>query len=176
MSTDSSPADMSAHPNVKTPEQYEQLRMEAKAKGDTQAYARASNDLGASFYLGGRMEDARRAMDEARATFAQLGDAVGQGFAAGNLARVEERSGNRDKAMGLYQQAADFFKAGGDFDNQSVTLRALSQMYFGKGDMMMALLVYTRALEAKPKRNGFDNFLLRLYKIPLGLMGVKTQV
>ncbi len=170
MSTDSS---YSSSPKIKSPEEYAKTREEAKAKGDLKAYAMTSNDLGAVLYLAGKFDDARRAIEDARTTFAQLGDTVGQGFASGNLARVEERAGDRDKALGLYQQAADFFKAGGDADNQSVTLRALSTLYFGKGDVMMALLVYTRALEAKPKRNAFDNFLLWLYRIPLNLMGIE---
>ena len=172
MSTDSSQLD----PNVKTAADYHQARETAKANGDLRAFGTASNDLGVSLYLDGKYEEAKGVFEEARATFAQLNDASGQAFSSGNLARVEERLGNRDKAMGLYQQAADLFKAAGDGDTQSVTLRMLSQMHFKKGDMMMALLVYTRALEAKPKRNAFDNMLLSLYRIPLNLMGIdKTQ-
>lgn len=173
MSTD--PSQTNPNPHIKSAAEYEKMRDEAKAKGDNKAFAMTSNDLGVALYLEGKMDDARRVIEEARATFAGMNDAVGQGFASGNLARVEDRLGHRDKAVGLYQQAADFFKAGGDTDNQALTLRMLSQMYFGKGDMMMALLYYTRALEAKPKRNAFDNFLLWLYKIPLNLMGIKTQ-
>ncbi|MFL6233032.1 MAG: CHAT domain-containing protein [Thermoanaerobaculia bacterium] len=72
------------------------------------------NTLGVAYRLLGRLEDARRAYQEALAIFRRLGDAREQASCLGNLGRLEATAGQDataldhfDRALGLYRTLAD---------------------------------------------------------------------
>ncbi len=151
--------------------QLEQKRTEATTGGKVREAAELSNDLGVVYYLLGRYPDARTALQAARDGFLQLQDGVGEGRALGNLARVEEKSGDRKAAIGMYQQAADLFHTANERADEFATLRSLSQLYLKLGGWLQALATFDRALMIKPNRGPFDAFLHFLYQIPLRMLG-----
>ncbi len=149
----------------------ENKRDEATAGGQTQTAAELSNDLGVVYYLLGRYPEARTALQAARDGFLQLNDGTGEGRALGNLARVEEKKGDRKAALALYQQASDLFHAANERDDEFATLRSISQLYLKMGGWLQALATFDRALTIKPHRGPFDAFLHFIYQIPLRMLG-----
>ena len=152
----------------------EKKRDEAVAGGQVQAAAELSNDLGVVYYLLGRYPDARTALQTARDSFFQLKEETGEGRALGNLARVEEKKGDRRVALGLYQQAADLFHAANEREEEFASLRSLSQLYLKMGGWLQALATFDRALLIKPHRGPFDSLLHAFYQIPLRMLGYST--
>ncbi len=152
-------------------EKLEKERADAQARGDVKATATASNDLGVLYYLLAKYPEARAAMESARDGFTQVNDPVGQARSIGNLARLEERKGDKKVALAMYQQAADMFHAADDRDDEFATLRSLSQLYLKLGGWLQALATFDHALLIKPHRSWFDNFLHWLYQIPLKMLG-----
>ncbi len=148
----------------------EKSRAQALARGDTKQSAVTSNDLGVLYYLGGRKSESRAAFELARIGFTKLNDSVGQARALGNLARLEENSGNPKAAMALYEQAVDLFHEGNERSDEFATLRLLSQLFLKQGGWLQALAAFDRALTVKPHRTLFDSFLHRIYQIPLQMM------
>ncbi len=130
------------------------------------------NDLGVVYYLAARMEDSRGALERAYASYLQLNDRAGQGRALGNLARVAERCGDRDRALMLYAQAADLLHEAKQPADEFATLRSLSQLYLRLGGWIQALATFDRALTIKPGRGLLEAFLHVIYQIPLRMIGV----
>lgn len=150
----------------------EKSRADALARGEGRLAARISNDLGVVYYFSGRSAESRVALERARDGFTQLNDQSGRAHAIGNLARLEEKSGNAKDALALYQQTADLFHDCSQPTEEFATLRSLSQLYLRHGAWLQALSSYDRALTIKPSKNLFDAFLHWLYQIPLRMLGV----
>ncbi|MCI0477626.1 MAG: tetratricopeptide repeat protein, partial [Anaerolineales bacterium] len=64
---------------------FEQAHAEYVAQNDRDHAAAVANDLGVVYYLAGRRDDARKILQDALATFEQLGNVPGQAKALGNL-------------------------------------------------------------------------------------------
>ncbi len=150
----------------------EKLRADALARGDAGLAARTSNDLGVVHFLAGRMAESRAELESAREAFTQLNDQSGQAHALGNLARLEEKTGNPKTALALYQQAGDLLHEAKQPLEEFATLRSLSRMYLRHGAWLQALTAYDRGLMIKPHRSFFDAFLHWLYQIPLRMLGL----
>ncbi|MCI0477222.1 MAG: tetratricopeptide repeat protein, partial [Anaerolineales bacterium] len=108
-------------------------------------------------------------LQDALATFEQLGNVPGQAKALGNLARLQERSGDRAGAERNYQRAAELFHQVGEKGFEADTYRVLSQMQLQRGRWLESLASYDRALAAK----GGSRFLRWLLQIPLRLLGMR---
>jgi tetratricopeptide (TPR) repeat protein len=152
----------------------EKSRAEALGRGETKQAARISNDLGVVYFLAGRNVESRAALESARDAFTELDDQNGRAHALGNLARLEEKSGNPKTALALYQQTADLFHGANQPAEEFVTLRSLSQLYLKHGAWLQALTAYDRGLMVKPHRSIFDAFLHWLYQIPLRMLGFSS--
>jgi tetratricopeptide (TPR) repeat protein len=131
-----------------------------------------SNDLGVAYYRAGKYKDARAAFQNAQEIFIKLGDVAGRARALGNLARVEEKSGQAVAALALYQQAADLLHEVNAREDEFATLKMQSQLYLKRGGWLQALAAFDRALTIKPRRGLFDAFLHVIYQIPLRMMGM----
>ncbi len=150
----------------------EKSRADALSRGEARLAARISNDLGVVYYYAGRNAESRAALERARDGFTQLNDQSGQAHALGNLARLEEKSGDAKIALALYQQTADMFHDSDQPMEEFATLRSLSQLYLRHGAWLQALSAYDRGLTIKPHKTLFDAFLHWLYQIPLRMLGV----
>jgi tetratricopeptide (TPR) repeat protein len=154
--------------------QLEHQRAEALGRGDVHGAAELSNDLGVVFFLAGRYPDADTALQRARDGFLQVNDSLGEARALGNLARLEEKKGDRQVAVGMYRQAADLFDAAKEYADEFATLRTLSQLYLKLGGWLQALATFDRALMIKPHRGLMEAFLHMIYQIPLRMLGIGT--
>lgn len=150
----------------------EQERADAQATGDKTKAALASNDLGVVCLLLERKHDARAALEDAQRLFIELNDAAGHGRAVGNLAQVEEHSGNAEAAGALYMQAADLLHAGNAFADEFNTRRRLSRYYLARGATLQALSENAKALAVKPNATFLDKCQRWIYAVPFKLMGV----
>lgn len=149
----------------------EDRRLSIAARKEQRA-AELANDLGVMHYLAGQYPEARAALQSARDAFERLDSPIGRARAAGNLARLEERSGNRAAALRLYREAADLFEQHGNAEDEFATLRALSRVYLRIGGWLQALATFDRALACKPGRGLWEALLRRLYQIPLRMLGL----
>lgn len=152
--------------------QLAQERADAVAAADDENAALASNDLGVVYMLLRREDQARAALTEAQQLFIRTNDSAGQGRAVGNLAQLEERAGNGDKAGALYMQAADLLHEGNAFGDEYTTRRRLSRYYLAHGATLQSLSETSRALAVKPNPSVLDKFQRWFYALPLRLMGV----
>lgn len=150
----------------------ESQRAAALQRGDSHAGAVAANDLGVVYYLAGRTDEARKALECSRDEFAGLGDQVGLARASGNLARVEEKCHKPKVALALYHQAVELFHEGNERGDEFATLRSLSQLYLKMGAWLQALATFDRGLTIKPRKTFLDAILHWLYQIPLRMMGL----
>lgn len=149
----------------------ERERADAEAAGDKIKAALASNDLGVVCTQLNRHDKARQALEEAQRLFIELNDSAGQGRATGNLAQLEERSGNIEVAGALFMQAADLLHEGSAFGDEFTTRRRLSRFYLARGATLQALAESVKALSVKPDANLFDKFQRRMYSVPLKFLG-----
>lgn len=152
----------------------EQERADARASGDMAKAALASNDLGVVCLLLERKDEARVALGEAQRLFIELNDPAGQGRAVGNLAQVEEHSGNSDVAAALYMHAADLLHEGRAFADEFNTRRRLSRYYLTHGATLQSLGETAKALAVKPNATRLEKWQRWMYSLPLKLMGVST--
>ena len=150
----------------------EDERKAALARGDVRASAITANDLGVVYYLAGQTAQARKELESSHDDFVRLDDQAGQGRALGNLARLEEKSRDRKRALAMYQQAADLFHGADEREDEFATLRSLSQLYLKMGGWLQALAAYDRGLTIKPHSTFFDAILHWLYQIPLRMLGL----
>ncbi len=148
---------------------FEQAHAGYLAQNDSAHAAAVANDLGVVYYLAGRRNDARQVLRDALVTFEQLGNALGQAKALGNLARVLERDGDRENAEKNYQRAAELFHQVGEKGFEADTWRVLSQMQLQRGRWLEAIATYDRALAAKGGSGALRAFL----QIPLRLIGAR---
>ena len=148
---------------------FEQVRGEYTAQGDAAKAASVANDLGVVYYLNGKPQQARDALNEALAAFEKLGDVTGQAKAIGNLAQLLSRSGDKDGAEKNYTRAAELFHQVGERGMEQDTYRALSQMQLQRGRWLEALASYDLALAAK----GGSRLLRAFLQIPLKLVGLR---
>ncbi len=149
----------------------EKQRADAQRLGDPRQAAVLGNDLGVAYYVTGEFERARTCLLNTLEAFVSLKDTAGEGHAAGNLARVEERLGHIADAAARYQQAADLLHTARAFDDEFATLKMLSQLYLRNGAWLPALAAFDRALVVKPRKGPLDGLLHWLYQIPLRMMG-----
>ena len=148
---------------------FEQAHAAYVAQDDAAAAGSVGNDLGVVYYLAVRYDDARTVLQNALAAFEKLGNVPGQAKATGNLARLRERTGDKDGAEVDYQRAAELFHQVGEKGFEADMYRALSQMQLQRGRWLEALATYDRALAAKGGSGALRGFL----QIPLRLLGVK---
>ena len=148
---------------------FEQVHAEYAAQGNEAQTASVANDLGVVYFVTGKPQQARDALNEALAAFEKLGDVAGQAKAIGNLAQLLRRSGDKAGAEKNYTRAADLFHQAGESGMEQDTFRALSQMQLQRGRWLEALAAYDRALAAK----GGSRLLRAFLQIPLKLVGVR---
>ncbi|MBM3129078.1 MAG: tetratricopeptide repeat protein [Chloroflexi bacterium] len=148
---------------------FEQAHAAYAAQDDREHAAAVANDLGVVYYLAGRRDDAHKILQDALTTFEQLGNVLGQAKALGNLARLQERAGDREGAERNYQRAAELFHQGGEKEFEATTYRVLSQMQLQRGRWLESLATYDRALAAKGGAGALRGFL----QIPLRLLGIR---
>ncbi|MGB8648004.1 MAG: tetratricopeptide repeat protein [Anaerolineae bacterium] len=142
------------------------------AKGDTHKAAETANDLGVVYYMLKQYDPARAALGRAREQFEGANDVVGKARTMGNLARVEEQAGDKDKAASLYWEAAELFHQANERDDEFATMRSLSQLYMKRGGWLQALATFDQALQIKPNPGLREAMLHRFYQIPLKMFGL----
>lgn len=147
-------------------------RMAAETAGNKEQTALVSNDLGVVYMLMRQNDNARRALTDAQRLFLELNDAAGQGRATGNLAQLEERAGNSEKAGAVYMLAADLLHEGRASGDEYITRRRLSRYYLTRGAAWLSLAEISKALAVKPDPTLFDKFQRWFYVLPLRLMGI----
>jgi tetratricopeptide (TPR) repeat protein len=136
-----------------------ELEREYASAVSTGARAQAAlvtNDLGVVLSLLGRNDEARAKLQKAREMFNELNDPAGQGRAIGNLAQLEEQSGNAELAGALFMQAADLLHDGNALAEEFATRKRLSRYYIARGATLQALSENTRALSVKPDASAWD--------------------
>jgi len=148
---------------------FEQARAAYIAAGDEAQAAAVANDLGVVYYLVGRQDQARQALQDALTTQEKLGNVLGQAKALGNLAQLMNRAGDKEAAEKNYQQAAVLFHQVGERMMEYDTFRALSQMQLQRGRWIEALGAYDFALGAKGGSGALRWFL----RIPLKLLRIR---
>jgi tetratricopeptide (TPR) repeat protein len=148
---------------------FEQVRAEYTAQGNAAQTASVANDLGVVYFLNGKPQQARDALNDALSAFEKLGDVTGQAKAIGNLAQLLSRSGDKQGAEKNYARAAELFHQVGESGMEYDTFRALSQMQLQRGRWLEALAAYDRALAAK----GGSRLLRAFFQIPLKLVGLR---
>ena len=148
---------------------FEQVRAEYAAQGNEAQTASVANDLGVVYFLNGKPQQARDALNAALSAFEKLGDVTGQAKAIGNMAQVMSKSGDKEAAEKNYTRAAELFHQAGDGGMEQDTYRALSQMQLQRGRWLEALAAYDRALAAK----GGSRLLRAFLQIPLKLVGLR---
>jgi tetratricopeptide (TPR) repeat protein len=148
---------------------FEQARAAFLAEGNVTQAAHVANDLGVVYYLVGRREEAKKILQDALASFEQLGDIAGQAKALGNLAQVLDKLGDRANAERNYHRAGELFHQIGERMMEYFTYRALSQMQLQRGRWLEALHSFDRALAAK----GGSTLLRWFFQIPLKLLGIR---
>lgn len=148
---------------------FEQARADYVAQGNAAQAASVANDLGVVYFLNGKLDQARQALNDALAAFEKLGDVIGQAKAIGNLAQVMGRAGDKDGAEKNYTRAAELFHQVDERGMEHDTYRALSQMQLQRGRWLEALAAYDRALAAK----GGSGLLRAFLRIPLRLAGMR---
>jgi tetratricopeptide (TPR) repeat protein len=153
----------------------EKSRADSMAENDSRQTARVSNDLGVIYYLSARYAESRAALELARDQFIRLEDRAGQARALGNLARLDEKTGNAQAALPQYQQAADLLHEAREPEDEFATLRSLSQLFMKRGAWLHALASYDRALTIRPRKTWFDGILHTIYQIPLRMMGMSPR-
>ena len=142
---------------------FEQARAAYLAAGDEAQAAAVANDLGVVYYLTGRQDQARQALQDALTSQEKLGNVLGQAKALGNLAQWMNRAGDKDAAEKNYQRSAEMFHQVGERMMEYDTYRALSQMQLQRGRWIESLGAYDRALAAK----GGSGLLRWFLRIPL---------
>jgi tetratricopeptide (TPR) repeat protein len=148
---------------------FEQVHAEYMTQGLMAQSASVANDLGVVYFLNGKPQQAREALNEALAAFEKLGDVAGQAKAIGNRAQLMSRSGDKEGAEKNYTRAAELFHQVGEVGMEHDTFRALSQMQLQRGHVLEALAAYDRALAA----NGGSRLLRAFLQIPLKLVGLR---
>jgi tetratricopeptide (TPR) repeat protein len=148
---------------------FEQVREAYAAQGSAAQTASVSNDLGVVYFLNGKPQQARDALNDALSAFEKLGDVTGQAKAIGNLAQLMNRSGDTAGAEKNYARAAELFHQVGESGMEYDTFRALSQLQLQRGRWLEALAAYDRGLAAK----GGSRLLRAFLQIPLKLVGLR---
>lgn len=148
---------------------FEQARAAYTAAGDEAQAAAVANDLGVVYYLVGRMDQARHALQDSLSAQEKLGNVLGQAKAIGNLAQLMNRAGEKDAAEKNYLRSAELFHQVGERMMEFDTYRALSQMQLQRGRWIEALSTYDLALAAK----GGASFLRWFLQIPLKLLKIR---
>ncbi len=148
---------------------FEQARAEFVAQGNAAQAASVANDLGVVYFLNGKPDQAREALNDALGAFEKLGDVIGQAKAIGNLAQSMSRVGDKAGAEKNYTRAAELFHQTGEHGMEHDTYRALSQMQLQRGHVLEALAAYDRALAAK----GGSGLLRAFLQLPLRLVGLR---
>lgn len=148
---------------------FEQAHAAFLAQPNEKQAATVANDLGVVYYFTGRRDQAKQIFQDALATFEKCGDVPGQAKTLGNLARILDRSGDKNGAERNYQRAAELLHQVGEKQLEHDTYRALSQMELRRGRWLQALAAYDRALAA----SGSSGLLRWFFQIPLKLVGLR---
>lgn len=142
---------------------------------DPHRLAEDANDLGVVYYMLKRYDQARSWLLKGREQFEALGDPLGKARSLGNLARVEEQAGQKDKAASFYWEAAELFHQANERDDEFATMRSLSQLYMKSGAWLQALATFDHALQIKPHPGVREAMLHRFYQIPLRMLGLGSK-
>jgi tetratricopeptide (TPR) repeat protein len=144
-------------------------RQQLLQANDGHGAARLANDLGVIYYRLGLQDEARRVFEEALPFLVEPGDKLEQAKTLGNLAQIQNKSGNIKSAETNYGRAAQLFHESGERGLEYDTWRAVSHMRLMHGRWLEALAAYDLALAAKGS-SGLRRFFFR---IPLKLLGVR---
>jgi eukaryotic-like serine/threonine-protein kinase len=120
----------------------EDSREYARAAGNPDSVARASNDLAGVYFLQGRMEQAETMYREALGIFKQAGDIDGIAAAANNLGGVALLRGNLNVAARALSAAVKSFKEQDDRDGVALALYNLGEVARKRGDLKQAFSDY----------------------------------
>ncbi len=155
--------------------QLEKEYADKAGNSDTHQAAADANDLGVVYYMLKDYDKARVWLQKGREQFEAANDPVGKARSLGNMARVEEQAGEKDKAASLYWEAAELFHQGGERDDEFATMRSLSQLYMKSGAWLQALATFDHALQIKPHPGVREAMLHRFYQIPLRMFGLGSK-
>jgi CHAT domain-containing protein/tetratricopeptide (TPR) repeat protein len=103
--------------------------------------------LGVAYRGLGRMEEARRAYEEALAIFRGLGDSREQASSLGDLGRLEVAAGQDVAALGDFDRALSLFRALADPPDMAWVLEGKAWVLSRRGDLEGALKLMQEALD-----------------------------
>jgi DNA-binding winged helix-turn-helix (wHTH) protein/tetratricopeptide (TPR) repeat protein len=114
----------------------------ARAAGNRDSVARASNDLAGVYFLQGRMEQAETIYREAFGIFKQTGDIDGIATTGNNLGGVALLRGNLDVAGRALSAAVKSFQEQDDKDGVALALCNLGEVARRRGNLRQAFADY----------------------------------
>lgn len=155
--------------------QLEKEYAEKEGQADPHKVAEDANDLGVVYYMLKQYDKAQAWLEKGRDQFAACGDSAGKARALGNMARVQEQMGNKEKGAALYWEAAELFHQQNERDDEFATMRSLSQLYMKSGAWLQALATFDHALQIKPHPGLREAMLHRFYQIPLRMFGLGSK-
>jgi eukaryotic-like serine/threonine-protein kinase len=123
----------------------EEARENARAAGDHDGVARATNDLAGIYYLQGHLEQAETMFQEALGIFRKTGDIDGISVAANNLGAISLLKGNLADAALAFSDAIPGYKEEDDKDGVALALNNLGDVARRRGDLKGALRNYEQA-------------------------------
>jgi tetratricopeptide (TPR) repeat protein len=133
------------------------------------------NNLGVVYRRQDKWDEAVAALEEAKATFAKLGDRNHEAQTLGNLGGLYADRGERDKAKACLREAADAFAELGDKAHQGETLQALGLQLWKTGDRSGGLATYEAGLQVLPKPTIRQKTVRNLLRMRNRLLGGQTK-
>lgn len=126
---------------------YEVGRDLADARGLRIEAAQARRDAGYVLSVFGRYSEAAAAVEQARATYRELGERVLEARATMNLGILSRYRGDQDGALAAYAAARDLAAAAGDTRLPVIALNNTAVVYLNRGHLAAAQATLEEALQ-----------------------------
>ncbi|MFN7973151.1 MAG: tetratricopeptide repeat protein [Acidobacteriota bacterium] len=134
----------------------------ATRAGSRVAQARSLREIGRQLQVNGDVREARRVLDEARAAFAEVGDATGIGSVAISLGDLADAVGDKTGAERFYAEAREVFERGTDRRRLGACLSRLADISMEMRRDDEALDLYVRALQIHRELGDVSNECITL--------------
>ena len=134
--------------------------MMAEQIGDEERIARANNYLGLYYMITGNNAQALVFAEKACDHYSKKKNSAGQAFALYTLGSVNYKTANHEKGLELLLKSLEIWRAVGDRENESRTLKALGYIYEIFDDYENAVDNYMKCLEISQEigdKNGESN-------------------
>ncbi|MEU8224390.1 BTAD domain-containing putative transcriptional regulator [Kribbella sp. NPDC048915] len=117
---------------------HQQGLLSAIACGNRRGEAIMHRNLGQLALYQDDWEVARRHLDAAARTFAEIGDRLGEGITAVGLGTWLRERGERDKGLEQYEKAIEAFVEGGNANAEALARTAAGNVYMARGELTRA--------------------------------------